>query len=103
MLPLELLSADEVAQALAQRLRTLRLQRGWTQVETAARAGMTLASYKRFERRGEIAFKSLLKIAIAFAEVHAFHALFQPPAYRSLDEALQPGPTRVRAPRRKSP
>jgi transcriptional regulator with XRE-family HTH domain len=99
MLAFELLSAQEVANALAGRVRALRLRRGWTQVEAAARAGMTLASYKRFERTGEIAFKSLVKIAIALEQLDQFQALFVQPAYASLDEAIAATPTRVRAPR----
>lgn len=69
MLPFEAQSPAEVATELARRLRALRLQRGWTQAEAAARSGMTLASYKRFERTGEIAFKSMLKIALAFEQL----------------------------------
>lgn len=102
MLPLELLSAGEAGREVANRLRALRLLRGWTQAEAAERSGMTMASYKRFERTGDIAFKSLLKVAIAFDAVQPFQALFAPPAFRSLDEAVRPLPQRQRAPRRRS-
>jgi len=101
MLPFELLSAGEVARELANRARAMRLHHGWTQVEAAARAGMTLASYKRFERTGEVAFKSLLKIALAFDQLGAFQRLFERPAFQSLDEAIATAPARVRAPRRR--
>ena len=101
MLLFELLSADEVARELASRVRALRLNRSWTQVEAAGRAGMTLASYKRFERTGEIAFKSLLKISIAFDQLAKAQTLFQQPAFQSLDEAIAVAPSRVRAPRRR--
>lgn len=101
MLPFELLSASEVARELAGRVRTLRLHRGWTQVEAAARAGMTLASYKRFERTGEVAFRSLLKIALAFDQLAAFQSLFERPAFQSLEQAIATAPLRVRAPRRR--
>ncbi len=103
MLPFDLMSTAEVAQEIAARLRALRLQRGWTQVEAAARSGMTLASYKRFERTGEIALASLLKIAMTFGQIDRLQALFQPPPFRSLDEAVSQTPPRVRAPRRRSP
>lgn len=103
MLPFEAQSPAEVATELARRLRTLRLQRGWTQAEAAARSGMTLASYKRFERTGEIAFKSLLKIALAFDQLGRLESLFDAPVWQSLDEALASPTKRVRAPRRRSP
>jgi len=103
MLALELLSAEELAREMANRVRALRLARSWTQVEAAARAGMTLASYKRFERTGEIAFRSLLKIAIVLDQVAALGPLFAPPPFRSLDEAVRLPKVRKRAPRRRIP
>ncbi len=101
MLSFELQSAEEIAREMAQRLRALRLHRRWTQVEAAGRAGITLASYKRFERTGEVAFRSLLKVAIAFSHVDRLDPLFQPPAWQTLDEAVATPPCRKRAPRRK--
>ena len=101
MLSLELTSAAEQAQALAARVRSLRLQIGWTQIEAAARAGITLASYKRFERTGEIALRSLVKLALVMDQVAQVEALFQPPPWRSLDEAIAAPPQRQRAPRRR--
>lgn len=101
MLSLELTSAAEQAQALAARVRALRLRLGWTQVEAAGRAGMTLASYKRFERTGEIALRSLLKLALVMDQLDRVEALFQPPPWRSLDEAIAVEPKRKRAPRRR--
>ena len=99
--PLQLTSAAELAQGLAQRVRAMRLLRGWTQAETAGRAGMSLASYKRFERTGEIAVLSLLKLALVLDQTEACEALFQPPPWRTLDEALTVRPQRSRAPRRR--
>jgi transcriptional regulator with XRE-family HTH domain len=48
MLPLDLLTPGEIARLVAGRARTLRLQRGWTQQEIAARSGLTLPTYRRF-------------------------------------------------------
>ena len=101
MLHLDLQSAGDLALTLAQRLRALRLHRSWTQIEAASRAGVTLASYKRFERTGEIALKSLLKINIVFDQVEHLTPLFQLPVFRTLDEAVAVAPVRQRAPRRR--
>lgn len=103
MRSLILATADEVAYALAARIRALRLQRGWTQVELAARAGMSVASYKRFEQTGAIAFESLLRAALALDRIGDFDAVFQPPPFRTLDEAVAKPPERKRAPRRAKP
>jgi len=103
MRSLILATADEVAYALAARIRALRLQRGWTQVELAARAGMSVASYKRFEQTGAIAFESLLRAALALDRIGDFDALFQAPPFRTLDEAAAKPTERKRAPRRAKP
>ena len=71
-------------------------------MEAAGRAGVTPASYKRFERTGEIALKSLLKIVIVFDQVEHLTPLFQLPTFRTLDEAVTIAPVRQRAPRRRS-
>lgn len=101
MLPFEVLSTAEIARELAGRLRRLRLSLGWTQVETASRAAMTLASYKRFERTGDIALSSLLRIAMVTGQIAKLEPLFQAPAFRTLEEAIAPASTRQRAPRRR--
>ena len=59
---LSLKSATEIAGELAQRVRGRRLQRGWTQVELARRAGVQPATYVLFERTGRASLIRLLKI-----------------------------------------
>jgi transcriptional regulator with XRE-family HTH domain len=86
MLPLELQTSREIARTLALRVRALRLFHGWTQEETAARAGLTLASYRRFERTGSISLERLLKLAIVLHSYAGLDQLFAPPPARSLDE-----------------
>lgn len=103
MLSLDLQSPDEAARALAGRLRALRLHRGWSQTETAARAGMTFSSYKRFENTGEIALHRLLKLALVFDQLERLDQLFALPAFASLDQAVAQRPVRKRAPKRKAP
>ena len=89
MLPLELMTAPQLAQAVAHRARQRRLDRAWTQQALADRAGMSLSSLRRFERTGEIAFVSLVRIAMALDALHEFAALF-PEQPRSLDDVLEP-------------
>ena len=60
-------SAQEIAKALATRVRQLRLERGWTQAELAERAGLSLATYQLFERKGQIALERLVNISIALS------------------------------------
>ena len=86
MLPVDLQTPDEIARSLAGRVRALRLQRGWTQQELAARAGLTLATYRRFERTGRIALERLLRIAVILDARAGFDQLFALPAAQSLAE-----------------
>jgi HTH-type transcriptional regulator / antitoxin HipB len=86
MLPLDLQTPREMAQMLAQQVKALRLYRGWTQQETAERAGLTLATYRRFERTGHIALDRLLKLAVVLDARAGFDQLFARPPARSLRE-----------------
>jgi transcriptional regulator with XRE-family HTH domain len=102
MLPLELQTPREIAQSIAKRARVLRLHRGWTQQETAERAGVTLASYRRFEGNGSISLDRLLKVAISLGAYGGLEQIFAPPPAASLAdlERLEASETRKRGRRR---
>ena len=59
---LSLRSHAELAVALATRIRARRLQRGRTQAELAARAGLKQPTYVLFERTGQISLLRLIKV-----------------------------------------
>ena len=94
MLPFELLTAPQMAQDIATRLRDRRLRRAWTQQELADRAGMSLSSLRRFERTGQIAFLSLVRIAVALDATDGLATLFEERPER-LEDLLAP-PARKR-------
>ena len=98
MLPFELRSPREFAQLLADRVKRLRLERGWSQREIADRSGIALATYRRFERSGRISLERLLKLAVILDAQADFDGLFAPPPARSLSELEQreARPTRKR-------
>lgn len=83
-----ILSPEDIVREISRRARSLRLLGAMTQVELAARAGVTLASLRRFERTGEASFGLVAKIASALRVEGAFDALFQAPAAACLDEAM---------------
>ena len=62
---------------IAQRAKEKRLTLNLTQAELAARSGVSLASLKRFEASGRIAFVSLLHIALVLGNLADFEYLFQ--------------------------
>lgn len=88
---LALKTESEVAQELANRVRTIRLQLGWSQDELARRAGLRPATYRLFEQTGRIALLRLLKVLSVLdrlPDIDPVCALGDTP--RSLDELLVP-------------
>ena len=78
----------EVAKDIALKEKEKRKLRKLTQAELSARAGVSLASLKRFEQTGEISFVSLLKIADVLDELDTFAALFTRKEYHSIQEVI---------------
>jgi transcriptional regulator with XRE-family HTH domain len=76
MLPVELQTPRGISRFLAHRVKALRLQRGWTQEEIAERAGITLSTYRVFERSGRISLDRLLKLAVILDARAGFDLLF---------------------------
>jgi transcriptional regulator with XRE-family HTH domain len=85
------MTAPQLSQHIAGKVRTARLRRVWTQSELAERSGMSLSSLRRFERTGQISFLSLVRVAIALDAVDGLAELF-PNHPETLDELLGPPP-----------
>lgn len=84
-----MLSAVDVQDGLAKRLRNARLAANLTQQGLAERAGVSLGSLKRFEREGEVSLKNLVKLAFALRLEDDFEKIFQPREEASLDTLLE--------------
>jgi transcriptional regulator with XRE-family HTH domain len=89
MLPIELQSPREISLGLARRVKSVRLERGWTQEEVAERAGLAVATYRAFERTGRISLERLLKLAVVLDARSGFEQLFTPSPASSLAELEQ--------------
>ena len=74
-----LATADEIRRAMGERARRLRLVRNWNQAELAARAGVSLASLRRFEATGRGAVELLVRVAQTLQAADAFETLLAPP------------------------
>ena len=74
---------------VAGRVKQRRLEKGWTQKTLAAKAGVTMPSYRRFETTGEISLRSLVMLAFALDMTDEFEALFIGKAYQSIDDILK--------------
>ncbi len=78
-----------VAQAVAARAKQRRTSLRLTQVELAQKAGLPLATYRRFEQTGQIAFSGLLQIAFAMDCLSDFKALFATRTWATMDDMLK--------------
>lgn len=81
-------SIGDTLRATGERAKQLRLLRGLLQEELAERAGVGIATVRRFEKTGTASFENVLRIAMALSAERLFDQLFEAPAYSSLDEAL---------------
>tara|TARA_R100000951_G_C2607879_1_gene170252 strand:- start:49 stop:327 length:279 start_codon:yes stop_codon:yes gene_type:complete len=81
----------EIQEEIAGRVKKLRKKQQLTQAELAQKSGVSLASLKRFEQKGKIAFGSLLKIAYVLNVLEGFEELFRTPKDlpKSLDEIIK--------------
>ncbi|WP_321480076.1 helix-turn-helix transcriptional regulator [uncultured Bacteroides sp.] len=80
---------DSLMLGIAQRVKQRRLEKGWTQKMLAAKAGVSLPSYRRFESSGEISLRSLVMLAFALDMTDEFETLFNSRTYQSLDELMR--------------
>ena len=72
----------DIVLEIAQRVKKRR------KVQVAERAGMSLASYKRFEQKGLIALQSLVSVSFVLGCSNDFDELFAKRGYRSIDEVI---------------
>lgn len=80
---------DSLMSGIAERVKQRRLEKGWTQKMLAAKAGLALSSYRRFESLGEIPLRSLVMLAFALDMTDEFETLFNSRAYQSIDDLLK--------------
>ena len=87
-----LYSPAELTRRLADRVKALRLARGWSQKETALRAGIPLPTFRYFERTGQVAlvrFVRLLDVLGVAEELESLGASGLRPA-TSIDDLMKP-------------
>lgn len=90
-------SPHEVLLSVASRVKERRLELNLTQAELAEKAGLPLATYRKFEQTGVIAFSKLLQVAFALDALDDFDALFGQRRYLSTEDVLNEWKKRGRA------
>lgn len=83
-----LLPSEDIALELASRLRSRRLAQRLTQEGLASRSGVPFGTLKKFERKGQIAFVSFIRLVTALGDEAALENLFLEQKFETLDEVL---------------
>ena len=73
---------------IADNLKSQRIQKNLTQKELSERSGVSLASLRNFEQKGEIALQRLVQLAIALDATEGLSELFAPQKHETLNEFL---------------
>ena len=98
---LSLKSKNELLRELVERCRSVRLRQNLTQAEVAARGGISLSTYQRFERNGQLSLEKFVAVLHALNQVESLEKFLQPPPVSDLRELDLARETRQRA--RKKP
>ncbi len=91
MMSFSLMSSEDIAAELAVRSRNLRLAQNLTLEGLARRSGVPLGTLKKFERTGQIALVSFIRLAITLQDEAALENLLLEQKFETLDEILQSG------------
>ena len=87
---------DSLMRGIAERVKQRRLENGWTQKMLAAKSGVSMPSYRRFESTGEISLRSLVMLAFALDMTDEFETLFSSKTYQSIDDIVKSEQTKQR-------
>ena len=86
--PYLLYAPVDVADTIAERIRALRLSRKWKQSTLAERAGVSLASLRRFERTGKGSIDLLLRLAFTLDRLPDFLNILLTDSPATMDELV---------------
>ena len=90
-------SAEQISDALAERLRAIRLARNLTQAELAREAGVSSNTIGRLEQGLSVSVETLIRTLIALRLQHNLQTLLPDPAVRPVDRLARGQAPRQRA------
>lgn len=89
MIAFSLMPSEDIAASIAIRLRNRRLAQNLTLEGLAYRSGVPLGTLKKFERTGQIALVSFIRLAITLKDEAALENLLLEQQFETLNEVLQ--------------
>lgn len=84
-----LYTPTELAESLGAAVRARRKALGWTQADSAMRAGVAHRTWRRMEAEGRASIDDLVRAALALRCEDGLAALFPLPAANSMDALLR--------------
>jgi len=91
MTSFSIMSFEDISAELAVRLRNRRLAQNLTLEGLARRSGVALGTLKKFERTGQIALVSFIRLVVTLNDEAALAGLLLEQKFETLDEVLQSG------------
>ncbi len=79
---------NDIAKELVEKIKQQRKKLKISQIQLAAKSGVSLGSIKRFESKYEISLNSFIKILIALNLEQDLENLFTQKSYNSIDEVI---------------
>ncbi len=89
MVSFNLMPSEDIAAQLAARSKNRRLAQNLTLEGLARRSGVALGTLKKFERSGQIALVSFIRLVITLKDEAALENLLLEQKFETLDEILQ--------------
>ena len=89
MTSFSIMSIEDIAAELAVRLKNRRLAQNLTLEGLARRSGVALGTLKKFERTGQIALVSFIRLVITLKDEAALAGLLREQKFATLEEVLQ--------------
>ncbi len=83
-----ILPSEDIALQLASRVRNARLAQSLTQEGLASRSGVPFGTLKKFERTGQIALVSFVRLITALGDEAALENLLVEQEFKTLDDVL---------------
>ena len=91
MISFNLMAPEDIATEIALRLKNRRLAQNLTLEGLARRSGVALGTLKKFERTGQIALVSFIRLVITLKDEAALEKILLEQKFETLDDILQSG------------
>jgi len=86
-----LISSTKAQRKIAENMKGLRLEKGFTQEGLSERSGVSLSSLRKFEQKGMLSLESFLKLALTLGCLEKLIQATQPSenSFSSIDDVLK--------------